>query len=306
MAVVRPRQGARLAGVAGHAHVARVGDPPAVQRVLLHRGDEEAPVGRSGDVEMRALPFEQGRLGGGVGEPQRRAIVMGERQPIALGQEGEAAHRGRRGPGFHRAGGVAGARLLARRPGDRAGLRGQRIDPAPLFVGDRLDAAVGGDPDDAAVVAAGQQRCRRRGRRRGSRPQGERRRGARRRGSPITTTPSASAKAGSPPMKAAATAGAPAASGRKWAVSDEFGSAMRRRSAPRDQAAQARKPSRIAASSRSRPMNTTFDSRFSPGFQSRCGSPSSIMCTPWKTKRLGSSLNATMPLQRRMSGRAPG
>ena len=49
-------------------------------------------------------------------------------------------------------------------------------------------------------------------------------------------------------------------------------------------------------------MNTTFDSRFSPGFQSRCGSPSSIMCTPWKTKRLGSPLNATMPLQRRMFG----
>ena len=61
-------------------------------------------------------------------------------------------------PGFHRAGGVAGARLLARRPGDRAGLRGQRVDPAPLFVGDRLDAAVGGGSDDAAVVAAGQQR----------------------------------------------------------------------------------------------------------------------------------------------------
>ncbi len=49
-------------------------------------------------------------------------------------------------------------------------------------------------------------------------------------------------------------------------------------------------------------MNTTFDSRFSPGFQSRCGSPSSIMCTPWNTKRFGSPLKATMPLQRRMFG----
>ncbi len=92
VAVVRPGQRARLAGIAGHAHVAAVGEPPAVQRVLLHRGDEEAPVRRDGDVEMRALPFQQRRLGVGVGEPERDAVVMGEREPIALGQEGEAAH----------------------------------------------------------------------------------------------------------------------------------------------------------------------------------------------------------------------
>ena len=70
----------------------------------------------------------------------------------------------------------------------------------------------------------------------------------------------------------------------------------------RGQAAQARNPLRISSSSRSRPMNTTFDSRFSPGLHSRCESPSSIMCTPWNTKRLGSPFIATMPLQRRMFG----
>ena len=38
-------------------------------------------------------------------------------------------------------------------------------------------------------------------------------------------------------------------------------------------------------------MNTTFDFRFSPGLHSRCGSPSSIMCTPWNTKRLRIALH---------------
>ena len=42
-------------------------------------------------------------------------------------------------------------------------------------------------------------------------------------------------------------------------------------------AAQARKPLRISSSFRSRPMNTTLESRFSSGRHSRCGSPSSIM-----------------------------
>ena len=49
-------------------------------------------------------------------------------------------------------------------------------------------------------------------------------------------------------------------------------------------------------------MNTTRDSRCSFAFHSRCTSPSSIMCTPWKTKRLGSFGNATIPLQRKMFG----
>lgn len=43
------------------------------------------------------------------------------------------------------------------------------------------------------------------------------------------------------------------------------------------QAAQAMNPLRNAASSRSRPMKTRRDSRFSPDFQSRCRSPSRIM-----------------------------
>src|SRR6185312_8575356 len=43
------------------------------------------------------------------------------------------------------------------------------------------------------------------------------------------------------------------------------------------------KPSRIACSGNSRPMKTSRLSRGSPSFHLRWWSPSSIMCTPWKT-----------------------
>src|SRR5262245_43113337 len=43
------------------------------------------------------------------------------------------------------------------------------------------------------------------------------------------------------------------------------------------------KPSRITCSGNSRPMKTTRLSRRSPSFHFRWWSPSSIMCTPWKT-----------------------
>src|SRR4029450_5090343 len=43
------------------------------------------------------------------------------------------------------------------------------------------------------------------------------------------------------------------------------------------------KPSRIICSGSSRPMKTTRLSRRSPSFHFRWWSPSSIMCTPWKT-----------------------
>ncbi len=36
--------------------------------------------------------------------------------------------------------------------------------------------------------------------------------------------------------------------------------------------------------------------------QGRWWSPSRIMCTPWNTKRSGSSLKARMPLERKMFG----
>src|SRR5437868_14349718 len=43
------------------------------------------------------------------------------------------------------------------------------------------------------------------------------------------------------------------------------------------------KPSRIICSGNSRPMKMTRLSRGSPSFHFRWWSPSSIMCTPWKT-----------------------
>ena len=49
-------------------------------------------------------------------------------------------------------------------------------------------------------------------------------------------------------------------------------------------------------------MKTSRLSRFSPSFQGRWWSPSRIMCTPWNTKRSGSSLKFRMPLQRRIAG----
>jgi len=47
-------------------------------------------------------------------------------------------------------------------------------------------------------------------------------------------------------------------------------------------------------------MKTRRLTRFSSGFQSRCRSPSRSMCTPWKTKRFGSSLKARMPFARKI------
>ena len=78
--------------IARHAHVLAVGEPPAVQRRLLHGGDQESSVGADGDAEMRALPFERlGRRLCAFGKPERHAVVMRDREPKALRREGEPA-----------------------------------------------------------------------------------------------------------------------------------------------------------------------------------------------------------------------
>src|SRR6185437_11927877 len=148
---------ARLGGIAGHAHVARILKPPAVKRVLLHRGDEEPAVGRKGGVEMRAFPFKRLRSAFDLRKPERRAIVMGRREAEALGLEGEAANSRRRAPGLDGAGFVASANLLARAPCASLAAQRERVDPAALLVGDHLEAAIGLDRDDAPVIAAGEQ-----------------------------------------------------------------------------------------------------------------------------------------------------
>src|SRR5690606_33012216 len=43
-----PRPVLDLRRIAGHAHVLRIFETPAMQRIFLHRGDEEASVGREG------------------------------------------------------------------------------------------------------------------------------------------------------------------------------------------------------------------------------------------------------------------
>ena len=136
LAVGGPVERAHARGVARHAHVLAVGEPPAVQRRLLHGGDQEAPVGTEGDGEMRALPLQRLGRGLGVRKPQRRAVVVRDREPEALRREGEPADgRGRRRALLLA---LAGAHegVLAGRPGDRAGGPDRDvIDPAALGVG---------------------------------------------------------------------------------------------------------------------------------------------------------------------------
>ena len=122
MAVMRPRQRARLAGIAGHAHVARVGEPPAVQRVLLHRGDEEAPVGRGGrrrdaSPSIRAASARRRRWGTTA---TRHCNGRAPADSPWAGRRGRARCVGAL-QDFTAPGVVARARLLAGRPGDRAG-----------------------------------------------------------------------------------------------------------------------------------------------------------------------------------------
>src|ERR1700683_3003189 len=136
LAVMRPGKGARLGRISGHAHVARILKPPAVQRVLLHRGDEKTPVGREGDVEMRALPLNSLGIAFDLRKPERRAIVVGCREAKALGLESEAASSRRRAPGLDGPSFIARTDLLAGAP--RAGLAAERqgVDPPALLVGD--------------------------------------------------------------------------------------------------------------------------------------------------------------------------
>ena len=86
MSVVRPGQRTRLAGVAGHSHIPGVAEPPSMQRVLLHRRYEKSSVRRACNIEMRAFPLENRGFGGGIREPQRCAIVVGEGNSVTFGQ----------------------------------------------------------------------------------------------------------------------------------------------------------------------------------------------------------------------------
>ena len=51
---------------------------------LVHRGDQEFVVRAEGDGEMRAGPGQEFRRGRHVGKPQRRTVVVRDREPQAL------------------------------------------------------------------------------------------------------------------------------------------------------------------------------------------------------------------------------
>ena len=92
---VQPSERTR-APIARHAHVLAVDEAPAVQRRLLHGGDQELAVRADGRAEMRALPFELSGVALRVRKPERDAVVVGDREPKALRRERQSADgRGR-------------------------------------------------------------------------------------------------------------------------------------------------------------------------------------------------------------------
>src|SRR5688500_17517547 len=103
---------------------------PAVQRVLLHGRDDETPVRRPDDVEMRALSVQKFGLCIGVRKPERRAVVMSESEAIPLRRESEAAHGRGRLERLFAALVVARRDALAPAEGEAAaGVHGEGIDP---------------------------------------------------------------------------------------------------------------------------------------------------------------------------------
>src|SRR5690349_6678054 len=96
-AVRGPRQRTHSRRIARHAHVLAVGEAPAMQHRLLHRGDDEAAVRARRNAEMRALPLEFLRVrAGGVGKPKRAAVVMRDSEPEAFRRKSQTCDgRGR-------------------------------------------------------------------------------------------------------------------------------------------------------------------------------------------------------------------
>ena len=132
-----------------------------MQRVLLHRGDDVRAVRADGDAGVAALPFQDaGLVLLGGHEPERGAVVVAGRHPLALGVEGDAADGGRvRQDLQRRAVRVVQVDRLAHGGGAHAALvRRDVLDPARAHrPRDLLDGGVGGDAHQPAVVAAGKE-----------------------------------------------------------------------------------------------------------------------------------------------------
>ena len=134
-----------------------VGQPPAVQRRLVHRGDEKLVVRAEHDAEMRAGPFQEFRLRRHVGKPQRHAVVMRDREPQALRRERQPADgRGHVEAIFPR---PCRSRTKAVLPADHAtapsGCSATLSIQRRFGIGrEHRDLALGVERDDLAVVAA--------------------------------------------------------------------------------------------------------------------------------------------------------
>src|SRR5258705_9386 len=129
---------------------------PAMQRRLVHRGDEKLIVRTENNAEMRSRPFQNFGLRRHVGKPQRRAVIMRDRKAQALRRECQSAdgrgHLERFFLGLPAAdnGGLAG------RP--RHGpfrMKRDIVDPAPFRVSrEQRDLAFDIERDQLAIIAA--------------------------------------------------------------------------------------------------------------------------------------------------------
>ena len=85
---------------------------------------------------MRAFPFQEFRLRAHVGKPQRHAVVMRDREPHALGRKRQTAHRRRHIQRFLIAFRIADKGSLSGRPRHRTiVMERDVVDPAPLGIG---------------------------------------------------------------------------------------------------------------------------------------------------------------------------
>ena len=221
---------------------------------------------------MRAFPLQRLRIGFGIGEPQARAVVMGIGQTVALGQKGQTLYRRGRFACADLALAVARGDVLAGRPCHSAGRRGgEGVDPAALLVAQFIDAAIGQRADDAAIFPAcqylvmpdmGHQNCR-----------VSMRTGA---GQPVLFDKyDLSVRQSQNRLRAdKATAQDMLADINRHHMGGQAGMGSG------THARVASTAFSIIARSSLRPINTILDWRNSSGFQSRCRSPSRIMCTP--------------------------
>ncbi len=106
---------------------------------------------------MRAGPFQEFRIRGHVGKPQRHTIVMCDGDAQSLRRESEPADGRRHVEGFHFALAALDKRGLAGGPRHRAiGMQRDIVDPAPFGVGgEHRHRALGVERGELAIIAAG-------------------------------------------------------------------------------------------------------------------------------------------------------